>query len=51
MRMKELEIVELCKENWKGTLLPVSYSSDYYYDICIEKTEDGFRIPIRKKTV
>jgi len=47
--MKELKIQELRKENWKGTLLPVSYSSDYYYDISIEKTDDGFRIPIRKK--
>ena len=47
--MKELEIQELSKENWKGTLLPVSYLSDYYYDIWIEKTEDGFHIPIKKK--
>lgn len=49
VHMKELEIQELSKENWKGTLLPVSYLSDYYYDICIEKTEDGFHIPIQKK--
>ena len=49
MHMKELEIQELSKENWKGTLLPVSYLSDYYYDIWIEKTEDGFHIPIKKK--
>ena len=47
--MKELEIQELSKENWKGTLLPVSYLSDYYYDIWIEKSEDGFHIPIKKK--
>ena len=49
VHMKELEIQELSKENWKGTLLPVSYLSDYYYDIWIEKTEDGFLIPIQKK--
>lgn len=49
VHMKELEIQELSKENWKGTLLPVSYLSDYYYDIWIEKTEDGFHIPIKKK--
>ena len=49
MCMKEHVIQELCKERWKGTLLPVSYTSDYYYDICIEKTEDGFNIPICKK--
>ena len=49
VHMKELEIQELSKENWKGTLLPVSYLSDYYYDIWIEKTEEGFHIPIKKK--
>ena len=49
VHMKELKIQELSKENWKGTLLPVSYLSDYYYDIWIEKTEDGFHIPIKKK--
>ena len=47
--MKECVIQELCKEKWKGTLLPVSYTSDQYYDICIEKTEDGFNITICKK--
>ena len=49
MRMKEYIIQKLNKEEWKGMLLPVDYTSQYYYDIRIEKTEDGFRIPIRKK--
>ena len=49
MNMKEYMIIELDKEKWKGTPLPVSYTSDYYYDICVEKTADGFEIPIQKK--
>ena len=49
MRMKEYIIQKLNKEEWKGMLLPVDYTSQYYYDIRIEKTEDGFRIPICKK--
>ncbi len=47
--MKDLAIQELDRENWKGTPLPVSYTSDAYYDIRIEKTPDGFHIPIRKE--
>ncbi len=46
--MKEHIIQELEKEKWKGTPLPVSYTTDVYYDISVRKTEDGFDIPIRK---
>ena len=41
MRMKEYIIQKLNKEEWKGMLLPVDYTSQYYYDIRIEKTEGG----------
>ncbi len=47
--MKEYSIQELDEKIWKGTLLPVSYTSDHYYDICIQKTAEGFNIPIEKK--
>lgn len=47
--MKEYVIQELDKESWKGTSLPVSYVSDEYYDIRVQKTADGFQIPICKK--
>lgn len=43
------EILKLDKSDWKGTLLPISYTSEYYYDISVDKTEDGFNIPIQKK--
>ena len=47
--MKEYEIIELDKEKWKGCPLPISYTSDHYYDISVMNTADGFDIPIRKK--
>lgn len=47
--MNNYKIEKLNKEKWKGTLLPVSYTSEYYYDVILNKTEDGFMIPIQKK--
>ena len=47
--MEQYKIEELDKGTWKGTPLPVAYSSDRYYDISINKTADGFDIPICKK--
>lgn len=47
--MNKPVIQKLKKEEWKGTVLPVDYTSFEYYDICIEKTADGFSIPIQKK--
>ena len=47
--MKEHKIQELGRDQWKGVTIPLSYTSDHYYDICIEKTPDGFSIPIRKR--
>ena len=44
-----MNIQKLDKKDWKGTSLPISYTSEYYYDISINKTEDGFNIPIQKK--
>ena len=47
--MKEYVISELEKDRWKGFPLSMSYTSDSYYDLCVERTADGFSIPIRKK--
>ncbi len=47
--MEAYSIRELEKENWKGTALPISYTSSYYYDISIQKTADGFEIPVKKR--
>lgn len=42
-------IQKLDKEKWKSTALPISYTSKYYYDISVRRTESGFDIPIQKK--
>ena len=44
-----MNIQKLNKKDWKGTPLPVSYTSEYYYDISVDKEEEGFDIPIKKK--
>ena len=47
--MKEYEITELDKARWKGFPLPLSYTSEEYYDIAVIRTAEGFEIPISKK--
>ena len=44
-----MNIEKLNKQDWKGTYHPISYTSEYYYDISIDKMTDGFNIPIQKK--
>lgn len=47
--MRNRVITELDKENWKGFPLPLSYTSEQYYDISIMKTAEGYDISIIKK--
>lgn len=34
---------------WKGAPLDMAYTSDHYYDIAVNRTSEGFSIPIVKK--
>lgn len=43
------EIVHLPKEKWKGTVIPIRYTTNFYYDVRINKAEDGYKIEIEKK--
>lgn len=43
------EIVHLPKEKWKGTLLPINYRTDKYYDVCVNKKDNGFVVEVEKK--
>lgn len=43
------KIQKLEKEKWKGTILNISYTSEEYYDLSVNKTGNGFSIPIEKK--
>ena len=43
------EIRYLDPGRWKGTPLPLCYTSEFYYDIAVNRTRDGFSIPIVKR--
>ncbi len=45
----DYEIVHLPKDQWKGTVLPIGYTSDQYYDVIVNQEEKGFAIKIEKK--
>lgn len=47
--MEEYKIQKLDKEKWQGTYLPISYASDFYYDVSIQKVMAGFDVVIHKK--
>ncbi len=43
------EIIHLPKAKWKGTVIPIKYTTDKYYDVVVNKTDNGFTIDIQKK--
>lgn len=43
------EIIHLEKEKWKGYILTVKYTTKQYYDVVVNKKENGFDINIEKK--
>lgn len=43
------EITHLSKEEWKGTIIPINYTTENYYDVVANKTEIGFAITVEKK--
>lgn len=45
----EYEIINLPKERWKGTIIPIRYTTDKYYDVIVNKGDRGFTIDIEKK--
>lgn len=45
----EYEITYLPKENWKGTIVPIGYITDKYYDVSVKKSDKGYVIDIEKK--
>jgi predicted N-acetyltransferase YhbS len=45
----EYEIIHLPKEKWKGTVIPIKYTTDKYYDVNVNKTNKGYSIDIEKK--
>lgn len=45
----EYEITYLPKEKWKGTIIPIKYKTDKYYDVIVNKSVKGYVIEIEKK--
>lgn len=45
----EYEIIHLPKDKWKGTIIPISYTTDKFYDVVVNKTDKGFTVDIEKK--
>lgn len=41
-------IIRLPKEQWQGTILPISYTTEEYYQVDIDRRCDGFAISVRK---
>ena len=39
-----MEIVFLPKEQWKGQILPIGYTTKQYYDVEVLRTEKGFQM-------
>ncbi|MDD4680481.1 MAG: GNAT family N-acetyltransferase, partial [Clostridia bacterium] len=42
----EYEIIHLPKEKWKGTVIPIKYTTDKYYDVAVNSTGKGFAVDI-----
>jgi ribosomal protein S18 acetylase RimI-like enzyme len=43
------DIIHLPKDKWKGTVIPIRYTTDKYYDVSVNRTNKGFAIEIELK--
>lgn len=48
MNFKDYEIISLPKEEWEGTIIPMRYTTEEYYDVNICPKNGGFDIQIQK---
>lgn len=44
------EIVPLPREKWRGTPIPMRYTTTEYYDVAVEEVSEGFRVTMEKKS-
>ena len=47
--MMNYEIVPLPKEKWKGTVVPIRYTTDAYFDLELTESDDAFQARMVKK--
>lgn len=43
------KIIPLPKEQWKGTIIPIGYTTEEYYDVDMQKKTDGYDVAIHRK--
>lgn len=43
------QVIHLPKEEWKDHVIPIEYTTEHYYDVVIDRKEDGFRVELTKK--
>lgn len=49
VNMIKKNIVPLPKEQWKGTIIPMRYTTAEYYDLDMQKGTDGYDVKIHRK--
>ncbi len=42
-------IVPLPKKDWQGTIIPMRYTTSEYYDVAVDRRENGFQVTLEKK--
>ena len=47
--MIEDSIIPLPKEQWKGTIIPMRYTTEEYYDVDMQEAADGYDVAIHRK--
>ncbi len=45
----EYEIIHLRKSQWKGHVLPMGYKTEEYYEVSVDRSENGFAMKMEKK--
>ena len=48
MKVNEYEIIHLPKAQWEGTVIPMRYTTEEYYDVSIVTTSDNCQVKIVK---
>lgn len=46
---RDLEIIHLPKNEWEGTVIPMKYTTEEYYDMEIRKGADGYDVRIHRQ--
>ena len=49
MSSEKYKIIHLPKEQWKNTVIPMRYTTEEYYTVEIEKSQNGYHVDLLKK--